>query len=197
MTVEVYAPLAEHVDSEAFWREVYKKLRPHILRLFATVHAGGMTFALEVVRRQRGEGKKQDDLDDLGRAVAPEVVAAADSWWQQFSTSTRRQMIEAFRAAEVTGEQPRETAKRLAALFSPQRAEVIAVTESSRLFGAGALATYRNLGYRQWEWTTVEDPAVEGVCSSLNGSRYPIETPFYPAHPGCRCFPIAVPEALP
>jgi SPP1 gp7 family putative phage head morphogenesis protein len=194
---EAYAELTRRVDHEGFWASVYKKLRPRILRLFSTIYAGGAAFAYEVVRRQRRQGDKQDEIDTLGRTVAPEVVAAADAWWQQFATSTRRQIIESFRQAEVTGEQPRETARRLAALFSPQRAEVIAVTESSRLFGAGALATYRNLGYWQWEWTTVEDAAVEGVCSSLNGSRYPVETPFHPAHPGCRCFPVAVPEPLP
>lgn len=74
--------------------------------------------------------------------------------------------------------------------FSEERAQKIAVTETTRLYGVGAQESYRAIGVTTWTWQTVEDGFVDEDCDDLNGTEFPIDDPFDPAHPNCRCFPV-------
>jgi hypothetical protein len=75
-------------------------------------------------------------------------------------------------------------------LFSPERAARIAVTETTKLFGAGAQAVYDAQGVQFWLWSTVKDPWVCSRCAEREGHRYSVALDdFEPLHVRCRCFP--------
>lgn len=76
----------------------------------------------------------------------------------------------------------------------PARADLIAQTESTRAYNAGAKERWSRANVKQRKWNTVNDGGVCPTCDSLNGEvidfdgtwKGGIEQP--PAHPGCRCF---------
>jgi SPP1 gp7 family putative phage head morphogenesis protein len=104
---------------------------------------------------------------------------------------------------------------RLAPAFSPQRADLIAVTEVTRAYANGNKAAFAQAGFTEWRWHTNRDDLVCPICGGLNGKIVKIGQPFGtwrgkaltepPAHPGCRCWvtpvgrpapPVNVPQAL-
>lgn len=82
-------------------------------------------------------------------------------------------------------------------VVSPQRAELIAVTETTRAYSEGNRISYQAAQVRHWRWLTNNDDLVCPVCGPLNRRVVEIGEPFAvykgeriiqpPAHPGCRC----------
>lgn len=87
----------------------------------------------------------------------------------------------------------------LGVLFSPERAHVIAVTETTRAFAQGQKLSYVGEGIKRWKWTTNRDDLVCPICGKINNRVVEIGEPFDtledgtqitepPAHPKCRCW---------
>lgn len=74
-------------------------------------------------------------------------------------------------------------------LFSPERAQRVAITETTRLFGKGSQAVYREQGVTGWQWSTCNDPWVCPICEALEDEVFEADDEFEPAHVNCRCFP--------
>lgn len=86
--------------------------------------------------------------------------------------------------------------ERLAWLTSPQRAALIAQTETTRAFAEGVIGRWQQAGVQQMRWRTNQDAVVCPTCMSLNnrvgnineGVPAPNGALYKPpAHPGCRC----------
>jgi SPP1 gp7 family putative phage head morphogenesis protein len=86
--------------------------------------------------------------------------------------------------------------------FSPDRAMVIARTETIRASNVGTLAGFKSSGVvLKKEWTTAEDDRVSEECEA-NGDRGPIDLDDAfpsgddapPAHPNCRCTLVGLTE---
>lgn len=88
--------------------------------------------------------------------------------------------------------------------FPPERADLIAVTETTRAYSQGNAVAFRQAGITHWKWNTNRDELVCPVCGPLNGKVVEIGQSFGifrgkqvfsqpPAHPGCRCWtsPVA------
>lgn len=92
----------------------------------------------------------------------------------------------------------------LAALFAPERARVIAVTEATRVYARGNQLAWLN-AYKEPEleqawgivamrWNTAADELVCPICRPLNGRQallnqeFPVPDGIPPAHVGCRCW---------
>lgn len=106
-------------------------------------------------------------------------------------------------------ETPGATMGDLVGLLSPRldgnlyRADLIAVTETTRAYASGEMGAYRSAGIQRWRWNTNRDEMVCPVCRALNGQVAEIGQPFGvfrgqaftspPSHPGCRCWvsPVA------
>jgi SPP1 gp7 family putative phage head morphogenesis protein len=97
-----------------------------------------------------------------------------------------------------------ELASRLADsyAFSPDRAMVIARTETIRASNQGTLAGFKESGVvLKKEWTTAEDDLVSEDCQA-NGDQGPIDVndsfdsgdDAPPAHPNCRCALVGLTE---
>lgn len=131
----------------------------------------------------------------VARAAQGVIAAYSDAWWAQFAQGTQDRMREVIAAAEEDGLTTDEIIDGLAPLFGESRANAIAVTETTRLMGMGAVATYDALGYGGWAIRTAEDVHVEPVCEELgrrsdDGETFAIDDPFFPVHVNCRCWPV-------
>lgn len=122
------------------------------------------------------------------RAAQQAIADYSDAWWEQFSTNTQERMRAVLAAAESEGLTIDEIVDGLAPLFGEDRAQLIAVTETTRLMGMGATETYRALGFGGWEWQTANDELVCPICSALDGQEFSTDDVFQPGHPGCRCW---------
>jgi HK97 family phage portal protein len=85
--------------------------------------------------------------------------------------------------------------KQLSPVFNdPDRAEMIAQTESSRAYTAGAIERWSEVGVEQVKWNTVRAANVCDICEPLHNQVSTVERGFGaegflpPAHPRCRCW---------
>lgn len=89
---------------------------------------------------------------------------------------------------------------RLEPQFGIVRAEMIAVTESTRAYGAGSRMQYRAMGIRRVMLLTNRDDHVCPICRPYDGRIVDIDqgvpgVGFQPWHPRCRCFNAAYVES--
>ena len=87
----------------------------------------------------------------------------------------------------------------------PNRAALIAQTESTRVYNEGARKRWSAAGIRKVRWQTVQDAHVCPICSGLHNREGALDEGVYstregayltpPGHPGCRCFTKPVIDA--
>ena len=124
-----------------------------------------------------------------------------DEWWNQLSQTTRNSMRTAMQANIASGAGSRALAKDIAPLFGRQRAEMIASTETTRLYAEGNMIAYRaDSTVEAVEWMTTGDDRVCEICGPLDGEQWEKRTSheYPPAHPRCRCWlaPIVAGDAI-
>jgi hypothetical protein len=124
--------------------------------------------------------------------VAEEYVATyTDRWWESLQGTIRTDLRDAIAQASRTGGGALEVAARMDRVLGKARAEIVAVTEVTRLMGHGAQLQYARLGYGSWDWRTANDSRVDPICTAKAGDGpYTISIMFNPAHPRCRCWPV-------
>ncbi len=190
---------------DAFWAGLGAEIVQQIVPTFNEFWLAGVQLAAERTMLATGARQVEElaarilgSVDDpmFAEASAMLVETFANQWWQTVGTTTRRSMQEIFVRARAEGWTVEEISTRLAPFFGRPRAELIALTESTRLYGAAAQQTYQRLGVEMWEWRTVEDDRVDDICRSLrDGGPYPMTVAFAPGHVGCRCWvaPVRMP----
>lgn len=174
---------------DAFWAEFRRRLGKVAAPIFLTVYTGGIE-AGQHIRPLREKAEGAPVYLDIDIAV---VNAAADdyirnymfTWLAQVEESTKNQLREAITIMRRDGLGIEYVIAKADALFGTERAQSIAVTETTRLFGQGAQAAYRAAGLEQWSWQTVRDSFVDSSCSERQGEMYPIGETFEPLHPRC------------
>jgi HK97 family phage portal protein len=130
-----------------------------------------------------------------------EMSQEAFDFAQQYSyqlirglNATTRQQVQRAVSAWVESDQPlTELQRSLNAIFNnPERARVIAQTESARVYNKGAQQRWLDVGVKRAIWITVRDERVCPVCEPRDGSVGIIGEGWngrdQPAHPRCRCF---------
>lgn len=185
---------------ESFRTEVRRVATPMFLSAFLTGAEAAVHIKPSGYAREKAEAAPQYlniDIDTINDAADQYVATYTNTWLQQLERSTRDQLTSAIRIMHTEGHDIQyviDVAKRL---FGPERAQTIAVTETTNMFGQGAVEAYKAAGLDEWEWQTVADPWVDEKCASLNHQRFPVTTDFRSAHPRCRCFsrPV-IPEGV-
>lgn len=174
-----------------FWAEqkiqTMKRMRPVMKRIFDE----GVRVAktIEVPGHKGRKDFLDPDPEGLENAAGQVFEGYMDNWWAGLEANTRDGLRKAITKASQDGKGVRQVIRDIKPLFGAQRAKLIGVTETTRLFGQGAQATYRASGIEEWIWRNVQDDRVCPICDGLAGSRFSVDVPFHPAHPGCRCFP--------
>lgn len=183
--------LDDLLTDREFWDSWREKLKPRMQEIFGVVFYAGAEAGRTITPAKVKELLPLDP-NEINLAAERVITTYTDEWWRQFEQSTQDRMRDAIRRARIDGTGVEGVIKDIEPLFGIKRAERIAATETTRLYGLGAQATYAASGIEQWEWQTVEDFAVCKVCRELNKNRFPISVAFRPAHVSCRCFPRPV-----
>ncbi|OHD21105.1 MAG: hypothetical protein A2Y38_07135, partial [Spirochaetes bacterium GWB1_59_5] len=191
--------LADVISDVSFWLHVRDEITAAIQPLFTELYLGGVEAGFRVQRKLRKRAKKDSADDQYINLIADPAWASAtaaymktytDGWWQTLDTSTRKQLYDTLARAQSAGMTMQQITKDIEPLFGRKRAQTIAITETTRLFGAGAQASYAAMQIAAWRWMTAEDGRVCSTCDALgSGGPYPMEQEFTPGHPGCRCWP--------
>jgi len=79
--------------------------------------------------------------------------------------------------------------------FDKTSADMIAVTEVTRVFDEGNRITEREAGIEIQRYNTAGDETVCEICAPLDGKEFPIDVGPFPVrdtHPRCRCWRIGI-----
>lgn len=188
------------LDNDRFWELFDSTLRDQLFVAFEGLYLAGIEAGvLQVQAARRTKQMPLPDADildelpitpkDLATVSEKAIRAHMTPWLQGLKKTTRDGIKDAIILSQRNGTGVEGVLKKITPLFGPQRAKMIAVTETTRLVGAGMMASYRMMGVETWEWHTVNDKFVCNICEPRHGSEFPISTDFEPAHVLCRCFP--------
>jgi len=115
-----------------------------------------------------------------------------NDWWSALATTTRTQMQTAISGWIQSGAPLSNLTKQLTPLFGRARANVIAATETTRMYADGNTIGYSAAGVTTLEWRTSRDERVCQICLPLHGDKFAIGTERPPAHVSCRCSIVPV-----
>lgn len=141
-----------------------------------------------------------------GEEVRPQAIQASSKWAEQragelskqLSDTIEEQISEATSSAEeLSAEEASQSIQdSLEEIFSPERAEVNAVTNSTEAISAGEQSTARAMRKEFPDvsiraiWR-IEDASACPICLDLDGEEEEVWEIYYPngppAHPNCRC----------
>lgn len=187
--------LVQHVglkslaDSEPFWQAQKAE--------FSKTVSGEVDALLQQGIEQGSRLGLALNFDLVNAEVLRFSAIYNDAWWNQLSQTTRNGLREAIQANIASGAPQRQLVKDITPLFGKARAQLIASTETTRLYAEGNMMAYRaDPTVTMVEWMTVGDERVcRNICEPLADvyeknamSEYP------PAHPACRCWLAPVVE---
>lgn len=193
---DVFRPVDDVLASKEFWAEFEVAVAREVTPLFFEIFHAGYLAANDV------RPITQKAIPEL--VPAPLDIAAIEALAEQailgyvpefsksFTDTTYDAVRRAVLDARANGTGIEGVLQKIEPMFGPKRAELVGVTETTRLFGMGAQANYRAQGINGWQWQTVNDPWVEAQCQGLQDEVFPIDKLFAPEHPRCRCFPVPV-----
>lgn len=199
-----YAPLTAILKDKRFWARFRTALVDALTPRFTAVYVAGAVAGASIKPRtapaQKAATALAQDLTPEEFLAQYEIDAIAEAaiadyinpFVESISATTYDMLRDVIASARRDGATLESIIDRTLALFSPERAEMIAVTETTRLFGLGSQAAYRAQGIDAWRWMTVSDPWVDSACRDRAGNVYPQSEDFEPEHPRCRCFPAPV-----
>ena len=130
------------------------------------------------------------DFDVVNQEVLDFAGQFMNEWWGRTATTTRDAMRTAIQNNIATGAPLSSLEDSLAPLFGRGRAQVIASTETTRMFAEGNRRGYKSAGIKTVEFQTVRDSRVDPICDALQGQELDIDdtSRFPPLHPRCRCW---------
>lgn len=132
------------------------------------------------------------DRDAVNTAADNIMLSYQNQFWDRINSTQQNALRAAIARAQAQGLGVEAVIDDLEDLFGPERARMWAITETTNMVGAGAIATYAAAGMSGWEWRTVGDTRVDPICEGRTGTQYPLSVPFQAAHVGCRCWPDPV-----
>lgn len=173
-------------DAEALpWTEMLSALRPALISLVEDATAAAIATALT-----RG---LDFYVDSVTEAVAELVPGYVKDWEKEIVASTTERVSAMVKAYEVGVYDLDEMMDRVDKLFDPERAELIAVTETTRIFDVVNQIVNAEAGVEKVRFLTVRDPWVCPECAQYDNQVFDVdELPEIPVHPNCRCFAAPV-----
>jgi len=129
------------------------------------------------------------DFELVNQQVLDYAGTFKNEWWTRLAGTTQNGMRRAIQTNIATGAPLRSLERSLEPLFGKTRAQVIASTETTRMYAEGNKIAYKSAGVGEVEFQTVRDSLVDSDCEKLHGKKFPIDSaPTPPIHPRCRCF---------
>lgn len=194
------------LKDKKFWKEYEQILTEQITPILFEPFLAGFVAGSKLKPKNKALPAIDDvpdwmDPSDLARLAEQAIVDYVPVFTKNISDTTYNAVRDAVTKARENGTGVEGVLKDIQTMFSRGRAETIAVTETTRLFGLGAQASYKAQGFNAWVWMSVNDPWVDAVCAGLSSDSeanpFPMDKLFEPAHPRCRCFPSPVVVEVP
>lgn len=198
-----YTAIERLIKDKKAWQEMQDSLATSLALTFLPIWLAGYSAGAHVrPRRQKAISATPPSLPEV--APTPKLLPqdelaqiandAMTTYAQQMATyltdSTREQVTQALLTAQAQGTGSPGVLAQIETLFSPERAQRIAITETTKVFGAGAMAQYAAQGVSGWEWSTCNDAWVCPECAGMEGQDFSVsDDAFSPLHTNCRCFP--------
>lgn len=187
-------PRLENVPPEYWengWRQLQREVEPILLDAFVSQATElmlniGIGVDVDEVNRHASEWARAHTFDMMKQLWSARHQAATDLF--NHYPGVGEIIAEGFEQALTI----REIRDRLAMFYSPVRAEMIAVTETTRAVVEGERAYVdqleRETGQRMIPiWMTANDERVCPICAPRNEKPILNSSDFPPAHPRCRC----------
>lgn len=208
---DVLAVLAGlHEELEGQWLGTADDTGPLVQIVLAGLAAGTTAITNSIEPAPTGKALKQltgtirwdqmsQEAYDFARQYLPTLIRRIDETTQQQVRQTIAQWIQ-------SGKPLTALSSSLQTIFADEkRAEMIAQTESSRVFHAGSEARYASVGVTRAKFRTVRDNAVCPICRPLDGTEADLDVGWPvakgnskpPVHPRCRCYEVPVLPAEP
>ncbi|MGC9395384.1 MAG: minor capsid protein [Anaerolineae bacterium] len=197
---------------ETFWDELRAQQQAALAPWLEHLVQYGLESGRVQVGMPVGAGKA---VPEIGIQVDWNLVDQNALAWAQAYTydlvggitqTTREKLQSAIGDWLRAGEAFPQLRERVEAIFDdPKRAELIAVTETTRAVAEGNTQAWQAAGVWGREWRTARDELVCPVCGPLHrqramiGQAFPGNITNPPAHPNCRCVivPVVEPERSP
>jgi SPP1 gp7 family putative phage head morphogenesis protein len=151
-----------------------------------TLEQVGMAFDFNMANVRASKWASQYSYElirDMNDTTQQRMQQAVNDWFLERSTTVR------------------DLAKELEATFGRKRAQLIAITETSRAAAQGSITGYEQSGIvQEMEWLAAKGERTCPVCNGLHGERTTLRGQFPggygppPAHPRCRCTILPVVE---
>jgi len=144
------------------------------------------------------------DFDLVNQGVLEFTRTFGDEWWSRLEGTTREGLRAAIGANISTGAPLSTLKKSLEPLFGRTRADMIASTETTRLYAEGNILAYRAAGVTQLEFRTRREfhlgkGRVCDRCREHDGEKFPIDDTSLrpPLHVRCACWAVPVVDDKP
>ncbi len=138
-----------------------------------------------------------DVLEIIDQDVINELNNLTLDLIRGLSEDTKKKLAYELRSGLLQGEPIPKLSDRVRSVFetSKTRAEMIARTESIRVFNTAAVKRYERAGVKKYRWIVAWDERLCSKCAPLHNRVYRIgANPPPPLHPRCRCTVIPVLE---
>lgn len=196
---DIYTPFDALLKDKRFWRTFRTSLAKELTPRFNEIFIAGAVAASKLkpgraTKASPEPASTQAFLDEYDiETIAEDAIRRyINPFTRGISDTTYNEVRDIVIRARRDGTTLEAVIESVSHLFSPERAQRIATTEVTRLFGQGAQAAYKAQGVTGWEWKTVTDFAVCDECDAMDGEQFPISDAFDAEHPDCRCFPAPV-----
>jgi SPP1 gp7 family putative phage head morphogenesis protein len=135
------------------------------------------------------------DFDVVNQAALDYARQYRYDWIKSITDTTRGQVQQAIADWIQSGAPLPDLQATLTPIFGPVRAEMIAVTEVTRVYQEANVASWESTGFvDEVNYRTAKDDKVCPICSPLDGKTLPIKdtTDHPPKHVRCRCFTVPI-----
>ncbi len=154
------------------WAAMMRALRPELTTLVSDATSAAIAVALT-----RGLSVGVDDVMD---AVAEWMPGYVNDWEKAIIRTTSDRVSAAVLAYEAGDIGIDELFDRVDKLFDVDRAELIAITETTRIFDVVNEIINEQSGVEKVRWLTVRDFAVCEICEPLDNQVFPIDEAPHP-----------------
>lgn len=204
---------------DSFWQQVERQIEEELLLVLLLIFAtSAVQHGIDLAKaREGGKDWSAKRAKEVAKGFTDHtrerLQKAGERWEQQREKAREKARAEADAGgadgADTTGDatggatggdiatavpSPEEIAADIESMFSPERAEGLAVSETTTGASAGSefAATTAGTAADDDTWFTAHDQRVCPVCAPLHGTRRSNWTRFFPsgppAHPWCRCW---------
>jgi SPP1 gp7 family putative phage head morphogenesis protein len=178
-------------DDPSLWEKMRVEIRgaiqPHVRDIAMAAAQYKMDLGISV------------DMNKVNLDILKFTREYTNDWWAKLEATRREGLREALMTWQESGLGKRGLPDLLDAMetvfFDKTSADMIAVTEVTRIFDEGNRIIEREAGIKTQEWQTAEDETVCEICVPLNLKHFPIDQGPYPVtdtHPNCRCARLGV-----